>query len=74
MQTWCVSGLFRKEQVDAIADGVNKLLPSSWHVKRNIMDLDETKLAVGNHGSLTTDQEVQCNLNREAKGKHRKDL
>ena len=39
-----VSGLSIKEQVDAIADGADKLCPPSWCAKRNIMDLDYTSL------------------------------
>ena len=69
-----ILGTSRKRQVDAIANGADRIIPPSRRAKRNIMKLSPKQLAVGNHGSMATDREVQYNLNREAKGQLRKRL
>ena len=69
-----VCGSSRKEQVSAIAHGTDRLLRPSRRAKRNIMNVDPTSFAIGNHGRVATDRNIQYNLGREARIKVRKDL
>ena len=69
-----VSGSNRREQVSAIANEIVRLIRPSRRVKRNIMTVDPASFAIGNHGSVATDQNIQYNLVREARIKVRKDL
>ena len=61
-------------QIKSIHEGGDRLIPPARRAKRNIMKVSSKDMAVGNHGSLATEREVQYNLSREAKAKQRDDL
>ena len=49
-------------------------MPPARCTRRNLMDMEPSKLALGNHDGLATDKWVQYELSRKSKDQMRKEL
>ena len=67
-------GKSRRKQVQAILNGPDKLVPPARCAKRNLMAVEPSKLGVGNHDGLATDEYVQYKLSRYSKNQMQKEL
>ena len=69
-----VTGRARRAQVVEIASGKDRTMPPARRAKSNLGQVDNMKLALGNHGDQSTDRKEQHEMSREAKAKIMKDL
>ena len=60
-------GRAREKEVCKIVTGPEKLVSPSTRAKPNLMKVESSEFAVGNHVGQATDRYVQYEMNREAK-------